>query len=210
MKQYILKRMLKSAPSINPAKKIIILNYFFRWHGSRTISLRTTHSCQHLLKYSKNLLSWMELSFMDGKSRWVGYLHFSKRDGLRPWDFGGQNCRKSDLLPKTFSFEKFVRRKFCTPLYFVHWNLKPIKFDTKIMLKQIFIVNCMGRWESHEKKSLDKTAENSTWCRKFRPPKNYVRRSFCPPKFCPIRSEWPFNVSEIWNSWCYHFFCLLN
>ena len=54
------------------------------------------------------------------------------------------------------------------------------------MLKHIFILNCVGNNKTDEKNSLDKTAENSTWCRKFCPPKNFVRRKFCPPKFCPI------------------------
>ena len=31
--------------------------------------------------------------------------------------FGGQNCRKSDLLPKILSAEKFVRRKVCPPKF---------------------------------------------------------------------------------------------
>ena len=38
-----------------------------------------------------------------------------------------------------------------------------------------------------EKFSTDKTAENSNRCRNFCPPKNFVRRKLCPPKFCPIR-----------------------
>ena len=55
------------------------------------------------------------------------------------------------------------------------------------MLKHIFLVNCMGKKEIDEKISSDKTAEISTWCRKFCPPKNFVRPKFCPTIFYPIR-----------------------
>ena len=34
-----------------------------------------------------------------------------------------------------------------------------------------------------EKSSADKTAENLTCCRKFRPPKIFVRQKFFPPKY---------------------------
>ena len=33
-----------------------------------------------------------------------------------------------------------------------------------------------------DKNSADIIAENLVWCRKFCPPKIYVRRKFCPPK----------------------------
>ena len=37
-------------------------------------------------------------------------------------NFGGQNCRKSDLLPKILSAENFVRRKILSAENFVHRN----------------------------------------------------------------------------------------
>ena len=41
-----------------------------------------------------------------------------------------------------------------------------------------------------DKISADKSAENLALCRKFRPPKNFVRRKLCPPKyFNPTTSD---------------------
>ena len=73
-------------------------------------------------------------------------------------NFGGQNRRKSDLLPKTLSAEILtcqIKENLYVITYFV-W----IVWGIKKPMKKI--------WS-------DKTAKISTWCHKF-----------CPPKFCPI------------------------
>ena len=66
-------------------------------------------------------------------------------DYLIGQNFGGQNCPKSDLLPKVLSATKFcppksfVRRKFC-PM-----KSKTCLINTNLMFKHIFLVNCMGK-----------------------------------------------------------------
>ena len=45
----------------------------------------------------------------------------------------------------------------------------------------------VGQKFGGQKFSADKSAENSSRCRKFCPPNIFVRRKFCPPNFCPIR-----------------------
>ena len=47
--------------------------------------------------------------------------------------------------------------------------------------------------------SVEKTAEISNWCQKFCPPKNFVHRKLCSPKFCPIRYLPYFDFLNFWS-----------
>ena len=55
------------------------------------------------------------------------------------------------------------------------------------MIERRISNKCLGQKFGGQKLSADKSAEISGWCRKFCPPKIFVRRKFCPPNFCPIR-----------------------
>ena len=84
-------------------------------------------------------------------------------------NFGGQNCRKSVLLPKILSTPNiFSAEIFCL------LKSKTRQINTNLM----FLVNCMGKWRNRWKNFVGQS------CRNFR---NFVHWKFCPPKFCPIR-----------------------
>ena len=72
-------------------------------------------------------------------------------------NFGGQNCRKFDEVPKFLSAENFCPPKICPPNY-------------------LFSIQ-----------KSDKSAEFWGWCRIFCPRKNFVCGKFFLSNFCPIR-----------------------
>ena len=49
-----------------------------------------------------------------------------------------------------------------------------------------------------DKNSSDKIVEISDWCQKFCPTKDFVRRKFCPTKFCPVR----YTIYELLRGGC--------
>ena len=60
-------------------------------------------------------------------------------------NFGGQSCRKSDCLPKILSAEKFCTPKVLSAEIFCPLKSKTCQISTNLMLKHIFLVNCMGK-----------------------------------------------------------------
>ena len=74
----------------------------------------------------------------DPDARWVFSFY------LRGQNFGGQNCQKSDLLPKILSAEIFCQLKF--------------------NMLTFFSCKVYGEIRTDEKMSADKTAEIPIWC----------------------------------------------
>ena len=64
-------------------------------------------------------------------------------DYLIGQNFGGQNCRKFDWLPKILSAEKFCPPKILSAEMFCPLKSKTCQIDKNLMLKHVFLVNCI-------------------------------------------------------------------
>ena len=91
------------------------------------------------------------------------------------------------------SAENFVRRKFLSAGNCVRRNIlsaKVQKIPCTIKSYQNSI-KLMLKHKTDKTFSVDKSAEILNRCRKFCPPKSFVLRKLCPPKFCPMYFQTP-------------------
>ena len=101
----------------------------------------------------------------------------TKSDYLIGQNFGGQNCRKSDMLPKILSGENFCLPKIFSAEIFCPLKSKTCQINTNLMLKHIFLVNCMVEIRNRWKNFVGQNCRNFDLVTKILSAEN-----FCPPK----------------------------
>ena len=70
------------------------------------------------LRHSDVIVTFFDFFFMFADNNFLLWVKDTQKIPYQQ-NFGGQNCRKSDLLPKVLSAEEFGTQKFCPPKYFV-------------------------------------------------------------------------------------------